>query len=71
MTPVWFIAPRGQAHSRNTEDVSISPLGEWQFELLIAITQLPPAALYTLYINQTFPTAIDLLCPSANVLMSL
>lgn len=43
MTPIWRAAPSGQAHSRNIEDLSISPLGGRQLELLITITQLPPS----------------------------
>lgn len=40
MTPIWPPAPLGQAHSRNTEDLSHHT--HRQLGLLITITQLPP-----------------------------
>lgn len=43
MTPIWHTAPSGQAYCRNTEDLSISPLGGRQLGLLITITQQPPS----------------------------
>lgn len=43
MTPIWCTAPAGQAQCTNIEDLSISPLGGRQLELLITITQQPPS----------------------------